>query len=275
MFTIDPKITEKDLKGKSIFKVLISMNNHQVATPEMSLEEARSYVFFIREGRNRLSAYIGIHLLLTDRKLVYAHSANPFLEEQLLKIEDEARDFAEYLGAMMDEIDFASMSDLEQDKWIEDQGIFSTKAPPAVAEAVPAPAPTSAPETPAAPEPPIAVETKSAPEPAAAPEPPLPAAGTKSAPQPPAASSVPPVPKTYPVEAKEPTRDAPVTETVRKDVPAQAPPRAAAKQRQETLQKEATTGIDTPKQTAKKISFSATSVVGRDREALARLLTSF
>jgi outer membrane biosynthesis protein TonB len=257
MFTIDPKITEKDLKGKSIFKVLISMNNHQVATPEMSLEEARSYVFFIREGRNRLSAYIALHLLLTDRKLVYAHSANPFLEEQLLKIEDEARDFAEYLGAMMDEVDFASMSDLEQDKWIEDQGIFSTKTPPEVAEAVPAPAPASAPETPAAPEPPI------------------PAVETKSAPQPPAASSVPPVPKTYPVETKEPTRDAPVTATVRKDVPAQAPPRAAAKQRQETLQKEPTTGIDTPKQTAKKISFSATSVVGRDREALARLLTSF
>ncbi|MGC1455001.1 MAG: hypothetical protein WA946_07400 [Nitrospirota bacterium] len=276
MFTIDPKITEKDLKGKSIFKVLISMNNHQVATPEMSLEEARSYVFFIREGRNRLSAYIALHLLLTDRKLVYAHSANPFLEEQLLKIEDEARDFAEYLGAMMDEIDFASMSDLEQDKWIEDQGIFSTKTPPEVAETVPAPAPTSAPETPAAPEPPVpAVETKSAPEPAAAPEQPLPAAGTKSASQPPAASSVQPVPKTYQVESKEPTRDAPVTETVRKDVPTQAPPHAAAKQRQETLQKEATAGIDAPKQTAKKISFSATSVVGRDREALARLLTSF
>ena len=295
MFTIDPKITEKDLKGKSIFKVLISMNNHQVATPEMSLEEARSYVFFIREGRNRLSAYIALHLLLTDRKLVYAHSANPFLEEQLLKIEDEARDFAEYLGAMMDEIDFASMSDLEQDKWIEDQGVFSTKTPPEAAEAVSAPAPASAPETPAAPEPPMpAVETKSAPEPAAAPEqplpaagtksapepaaapePPIPAVGTKSAPQPPAASSVQPVPKTYQVESKEPTRDAPVTETVRKDVPTQAPPHAAAKQRQETLQKEATTGIDAPKQTAKKISFSATSVVGRDREALARLLTSF
>ncbi len=276
MFTIDPKITEKDLKGKSIFKVLISMNNHQVATPEMSLEEARSYVFFIREGRNRLSAYIGLHLLLTDRKLFYAHSANPFLEEQLSKIEDEARDFAEYMGAMMDEVDFASMSDLEQDKWIEDQGIFSTKIPPEVAETVTAPAPASAPETPAAPEPPIpAVETISAPEPPAAPEPPIPAVETISASQPPAAPSVQPVPKAYPAEAKEPTRDAPVTATVRKDAPAQATPRSAAKQRQETLQKEATTSIETPKQTAKKISFSATSVVGRDREALARLLTSF
>ncbi len=135
MFTIDPKITEKDLKGKNMFKVLLSMNNHQVATPEMSLEEARSYVFFFREGRDRLSAYIGLHLLLTDRKLIYSHSENPFLEDHLLKIEDEARDFAEYLGAMMDEVDFASMSDLEKERWIENQGIFSTKTPPEVAAA--------------------------------------------------------------------------------------------------------------------------------------------
>ena len=255
MFTIDPKITEKDLKGKSIFKVLISMNNHQVATPEMSLEEARSYVFFIREGRNRLSAYIALHLLLTDRKLIYAHSANPFLEEQLQKIEDEARDFAEYLGAMMDEIDFASMSDLEQDKWIEDQGIFSTKTPPEVAETVPVPVPASAPETPAAPEPPIPAVEKSAPETTAAPEKPLPAAGTKSAPEPPAALSVQPVPKAYPVEAKESTRDAPVNGDGPEGHSCPGPSAAAAKQRQETLQKEATSGHRYSKANSKKDIF--------------------
>jgi len=250
MFTIDPKITEKDLKGKNIFKVLLSMNNHQVATPETSLEEARSYVFFFREGRNRLSAYIGLHLLLTDRKLIYAHSANPFLEDQLLEIEDEARDFAEYLGAMMDEVDLASMSDLEQDSWIEDQGIFITKTQPAAA-AAPAPQQPSAPEQPP------------------------PAAEAISAPELPAAPSVQPAPKA-PAAAKEQPREAPVAETIQQDVQAQAPPRAATKRRQEITQKEGTTGIETPpKQTAKKPSFSATGVVSRDREALARLLTSF
>jgi hypothetical protein len=67
-----------------------------------------------------------------------------------------------------------------------------------------------------------------------------------------------------------------VTETVRKTFQTQAPPVAAAKHRLEITQKESTTGIEMPpKQTIKKKSFSATSVVSRDREALARLLTSF
>ena len=264
MFTIDPKTTEKDLKKKNIYKVLLSMNSHQVATPETSLEEARSYVFIFREGRNRLSAYIGLHLLLTDRKLIYKHSANPFLENELSEIEDEARDFAEYMGAMMDEVDLAGMSDSEQDSWIESQGIFSTKTEP---EAVPV-------EQPPVPE---VVASAPAPQPPTAPEQPAPAPAAEaiSAPEPPAAP-VKPLPTAYPVETKERPRQLQVTETVQQDVQAQASSRAAAMRSGETAQKEAMTGIETPpKKTTKKTSFSATSVVSRDREALARLLTSF
>jgi hypothetical protein len=262
MFTIDPKLNEKDLKGGNLFKVLLSMNNHQVATPETSLEEARSYVFFFREGRNRLTAYIGLHLLVTDRKLFYAHSANPFLEDQLLEVEDEARDFAEYLGAMMDEVDIAGMSDLEKDSWIENQGIFSTKTQE---EAKPA-------EQPPLPE---AAAAASAPQPPAAPEQPAPAAEAIRAPEPPAAP-VPAAPTVPSAEAKEPQRQAPVMEAVQQNVQVQAPPPAATKPRQEPTPTEATTVIEPPpKQPAKKVSYSATSVVSRDREALARLLTSF
>ncbi|MCK9418408.1 MAG: hypothetical protein M0R70_03400 [Nitrospirae bacterium] len=265
MFTIDPKTTEKDLKKKNIYKVLLSMNSHQVATPETSLEEARSYVFIFREGRNRLSAYIGLHLLLTDRKLIYKHSANPFLENELSEIEDEARDFAEYMGAMMDEVDLAGMSDSEQDSWIESQGIFSTKTEP---EAVPV-------EQPPVPE---VVVSAPAPQPPTAPGQPAPAPAAEaiSAPEPPAApiKTLKPLPKAYPAETKERPRQAPVTETVQLEV--QATPPAETKRSGETAQKEATTGIETPpKKTAKKTSFIVTSVVSRDREALARLLTSF
>jgi hypothetical protein len=67
-----------------------------------------------------------------------------------------------------------------------------------------------------------------------------------------------------------------VTETAQKNIQTPAPPLAASKHRQEIEQIEAMTGIETsPKQTEKKITYSATSVVSRDREALARLLTSF
>ncbi len=295
MFKIDPQITEKDLKGKSIFKVLVSMNSHQVATPETSLEDARSYVFFFHEGKHTLSAYIGLHLLQTDRKLFYGYSSNPFKEDDLSEVEDAARDFAEYLGAMLDEVDFASKSDLEQDQWIEDQGIFSTKAQPEVepeiepevepeveteVETVVAPEvePVTASVTESeiasaaapvkqAPTPEIAVAAP-APRPPAASEP-APAVEEKTASAPPAAPEQ-PMPKPQPMEAKEQPREAFATETVTKTV--QTP----VAHRQEIMHKEATTGIEKPpKQTIKKKSFSATGVVSRDREALARLLTSF
>jgi hypothetical protein len=262
MFTIDPKATEKDLKGKNIFKVLLSMNSHQVATPETSLEDARSYVFFFHEGKHRFSAYIGLHLLLTDRKLIYRYSANPFMEDELSEVENEARDFAEYLGAMMDEVDFASMSEPEQNRWIGDQGIFRTKTQP---------------ETVTATQPPVQEVAAAGPpsRPPAAPEQPAPAVEAKSTPEQPAASTR-PAPETRSAERKNQPGETPAAKKVQPDVQVQTPPLAATKSHQEAAQKEATSGIETsPKQTTKKRSLSATGVVSRDREALARLLTSF
>ena len=261
MFTIDPKITARDLKKKILFKVFLSMNIHQVATPETSLEEARSYVFFAREGRNRLSAYIGLHLLQTDRKLFYAHSANPFLEEVLQDVEEEARYFAEDLGAMLDEVDFAGLSEPEQDSWIEGQSIFSQKKQPEAApveqphQLAPAAAVSSV-QPPEAPE-----RLTSAPEEIRAPEP--------------SAASVQPVTQAHQPDAQEQKspREAPVDAQVGQ---AKASPLAAAKRRQEMQQNAVTIDLEkAPKQTVKKKVFSATGVVSRDREALARLLTSF
>ena len=78
MFTLDQDITVPKLREKNLVKVFFSMNNHQVATPEMMLEEASSYVMFYGEDDGKVAAYIGLYLLLTDRRLFFAHSSNPF-----------------------------------------------------------------------------------------------------------------------------------------------------------------------------------------------------
>jgi hypothetical protein len=130
MFAIDKNIDDLDIRERTILKVFFSMNNHQVATPEMMLEEARSYVLFFREGKNRVTAYIALHLLLTDRKLYYAHSSNPFPNDEIEKVEEEALEFSEGLGAMLDELDFSKLSHDEKDSWIESQEIFTQKPEP-------------------------------------------------------------------------------------------------------------------------------------------------
>jgi hypothetical protein len=262
MFTIDTKITEKDLKRKNLFKVFHSMNNHQVATPETSLEDARSYVFFAREEKNRMSAFIGLHLLNTDRKLFYTHSGNPFLEEGLQDVEEEARYFAEDMGAMLDEVDFAGLSEQEQDKWIDAQSIFSQKKMPEVAPAEQSPQQVEAAAKTATMQSPASLEQFT------------PAPGVTRAPERTVTSGQ-QVTKARRSETQvqKTSLEVPVEAQVEE---AKASPLAAAKHRQEMKQNAAAISLDAvPKQTVKKKAFSATGVVSRDREALARLLTSF
>ena len=124
MFTVDTTITDLRIKERDLAKVLFSMNTHQVATPDLSPEEARSYIFFFREG-GRILSYVGLHFLLSDRKMYFRYSENPFPESNLPAAEDEARSFAEDLGAMLDELNLDNMSDVEKDRWIDEQDIFS------------------------------------------------------------------------------------------------------------------------------------------------------
>jgi hypothetical protein len=130
MFNIDQSIEDLKIRERNMFKVFFSMNNHQVATPEMMLEEARSYIIFFREAGNKISAYIGLHLLLTDRKLFYAYSSNSFPAEELEAVQDEALDFAESLGAMIDELHLTELSPQEVSQWIDRQDIFKSKSEP-------------------------------------------------------------------------------------------------------------------------------------------------
>lgn len=167
MFTIDPNITDLKVRERNVFKVLFSMNNHQVATPEGNVEEARSYVFFFRDG-SKVQTYIGLYFFNTDRRMFYTNSSNPYPESHIADIEDEARAFAEDLGALLDEIDFFKLSTDEKNQWIEEQEFLSgkkqqlepaetaTSSPPA--KPPEQPAVDTAPVQPAAPVPPSAVQ---------------------------------------------------------------------------------------------------------------------
>ncbi len=128
MFSIDQKVTLEDIRGKNLVKAFFSMNNHQVATPEMMLEDARSYIMFFRESGGKLSAYIGLQLLATGRKLFYSHSSNPFSQDETASIEDEALVFVEGLGALLDEKDFTQLTAEEKNQWMDNQEIFIEKA---------------------------------------------------------------------------------------------------------------------------------------------------
>ena len=132
MFTADTNITDLKVREKRIYKILFSMNIHQVATPELSVEDARCYVIFFQEG-DTLSAYIGLHFLRTGRTFYYSHSSNSFPAETLNDVEEEAHSFIEDMGFVLDELNLGGMSVEEKNRWLDEQEIFAQKkeAPPA------------------------------------------------------------------------------------------------------------------------------------------------
>jgi hypothetical protein len=317
MFIVDPAITDLEVKEKSMLRVLFSMNTHQVATPEMNLEEARSYVIFCREGGGKMSAYIGLHLLDTNRMLFYTHSSNPFPEEDMNAVDEEARGFAEGLGAMLDEIDVTKMSLEEKNHWIDDQAVFNLKkkiqAQPAEQTASTATESSEQPTTSAAPA--VSVSTASDAQPAAAAQPPESAAPAVSLST---ASDAQPAPAAQPPESAAPTvsvsvapvaqpapvnqpKDASVSATPVHTIPApdapEPPPQPPVKPR--PSKGPATAPTKTAQQISEKRSEDASqqsrragvvkakkpqlnqeirstnSFVSRDKEALARLLSSF
>ncbi|HUI68297.1 MAG TPA: hypothetical protein VL087_08805 [Nitrospirota bacterium] len=300
MFTVDTTITDLKVKERSMLKVLFSMNTHQVATPEMNLEEARSYVIFCREGGGRISAYIGLHLLGTNRRLFYPHSSNPFPEEDMNTVDEEARGFAEGMGAMLDEIDLTKMSSDERNHWIDDQAIFNLNkqiegkpveqsavpatgsleqpAAPAVqphdsvALAVPVstasdakPEPAAKPQEAAAPAVPVSTASVAQPAPVDQPqEVAVPAAPAHTIPAPPA----PEPPQPPPVKPRQPERPA--------SAPMKTAQQVSAKQPEDVIQRAIRAGVvRAPKPQLSKESRSTNGIVSRDKEALARLLSSF
>jgi hypothetical protein len=351
MFIVDQNIEDLKIRERNLFKVFFSMNNHQVATPEMMLEEARSYIMFFREAKDKISAFIGLHLLLTDRKLFYAHSSNPFPAEELDAVQEEALGFAEGLGAMLDELDFTRLSSGEANRWIDKQDIFKSTSEPQNAPETQTPEavqsePTAGQQATSG-RPPVAEQTVPSQEPLQhqdqsaqlTPQSPSsqqvspPAATVSIQPQP-----VPVVPYTAPPQQPvQPPRYAPQVPSVQPAPPPaqhaqslpqsqgladedleytqphenvsverkrenqglsqritgagqqgiqaktpsraagpKGPPSIAPKARQEIFQQAINSGfVKVPKQTGKKESQPTAGVVSRDREALARLLTSF
>lgn len=293
MFTIDTNITDLKIKERNLYKVLFSVNIHQVATPELSAEDAKSYVFFFREDGKYLS-YIGLHFLRTDRNMYYRHSANPFSESELPAVEDEARSFAEDMGAMLDELGLAKMSDMEKDRWIDEQDMFSTKKKtdeqPATADVV---RPPQAEQSTPAVQPAPAVQPVPAPasvQPAPAPQPApaaLSAPPEQSAPVQPA-----PVPRPEPMVQSMPEPGPAPAEQSQVEPPVQSPAPARPQRKQaaprhpadrpntacvdDVMEQAVKAGIvKAPRQPLKKDIRSSPGVASRDKEALARLLASF
>jgi hypothetical protein len=261
MFTADPNITDLQVKEKVISRLFFSLNAPQIATPELSVEEARCYVLFFRAG-NSYTAYIGLYLPNSDRRFYYAYSGNPVPEQSVNEALDEATRFAEEMGFLLDELKLAVMSVDERNQWIEDQAIFGYKTrteekPVGKVEAKPA-------------EQPALVEQKTV-----APAPEKPKEALTPPPEPAAAvqPETSPLPAMQPAPAQKKTAPAKPQAAVPQKAPVPEAAAARVQEQEEAVQPAAKAAPAKPR--AKKAPSSPTGTVSREFEALARLLASF
>ena len=289
MFTTDTTIVDLRIKERNLYKAIFSMNLHQIATPGLGVEDSRCYIFFFREG-DKLSAYIVLYMPSSGRQLYYSYSSNPFPEADLPMVEDVARAFGEDMGFSLDEKSFASSSTTEKNLWIDEQPLFELKAPEETAVSVPSAKTTTEPaaEQPAipaavdqgmhasteTPAPPVAQTAPSASE--SRPVPAAPAA------QPTPAAPAVPQSQTQPMHNREIEIKPQVEEDVeeeahapRQEIPAVQRTARAVKSSPPEEEYRASLKPPTPKQQVKKESRVAIGVVGREMEALARLMASF
>jgi hypothetical protein len=293
MFTVDPNITDLQVKEKVVSKAYFSMNSPQIATPELSVEEARCYILFFRTG-NSYSAYIGLFLPNSDRRFYYTYSGNPVPEDGLNDALDEATRFAEEMGFLLDELKLTSMSVDERNQWIEDQAIFGYKKkaeekPTEIAEekqaekaeAKPAEQPAAAEQLPSSVENrPAPAEQKTAPSPAqqlevAQPQEDQPPAALPEIPPEPPVLTAPAAPETpAPKKAAQPKQPASVQRLVRPQ-PESVPSRVPQEQEEPVPPAAKAAAVKPQKPRARKTVQSSTGTVSREYEALARLLASF
>ena len=313
MFSIDQKITDLKIRERTLHKVFFSMNIHPVAALEQgAAEDAKSYVFFFKEGSKFLS-FIGLYFIRANRTVYYSYSSNPFSESDLSAVEEEALGFAEEMGAMLDELGLAKMSDVEKDSWIDKQDIFSiwketeakaeteaetkvevkaetiaeTKAEEQSTSGSIAQTLTAASSAPVVPEAPSVI-VQPAPALVETSAPVQPSLAQQPAPSIPA--ELPPAPAAQSAAAPSPLPGSQVQapETSRPQVKRVAvPPRTAVEQPKTAVRDAALSSEDVleqavkagvvkaPKLSAKKDKQSAAGIATRDKEVLARLLASF
>jgi hypothetical protein len=228
--------------------------------------------------------------------MFYTYSSSSFGESELPNVEEEARSFAEGLGAMLDEIHFSGLSREARNNWIDEQEMLNPRKrepEPAPVPETPVPEPAAAvqqaPAEPAPPAPapqPIVQQTAPPAQPAAAADPvqPQPAAEATWQTRQPEQSASPSRATNeirVPVDAEENEPPALQPQPLKKRAPlrdesANSEQSAAANSIEDVLEEAVRAGVvKAPKARLKKDIRTSTGSIGREKEALARLLSSF
>lgn len=116
-----------DADREQVVRLAMSFNEPQVAPSGHHIQPAQAYICTLKE-RDGFSVYIYLYLTTEKTGILYVYADAATTEDECRAAEDEANQFTEDMGFMMDDLKFSDLNVLQQDKLLATIPLFGQAA---------------------------------------------------------------------------------------------------------------------------------------------------
>lgn len=127
MFELCREKCSIDADREGVIRLAMSFNEPQVAPSGHHIQPAQAYICTLKE-RDGFSVYIYLYLTTEKTGILYVHADAARTEDECRAAEDEANQFTEEMGFMMDDLKFFDLNASQQDKLLATIPLFSQTA---------------------------------------------------------------------------------------------------------------------------------------------------
>jgi hypothetical protein len=131
MFAVNE--THKGLQDEktSVISVLHSINEPKIAATDHPAEETKAFVVTLGDSSpGQYQTHIVLYLTQTQERVMYSWEDGAYVQDERTAIEEEALDFVENMGFMMDNLNLESLDDAQRVKVVQDLPVFEGSSAP-------------------------------------------------------------------------------------------------------------------------------------------------
>lgn len=128
MFELCEQKCSLPLERERVIRLMMSFNEPMVAAPRHPVQQTRAYICTFKEDEGP-SVYIYLYLTTEKVGLMYRYAEEPSVSEGSPTAEDDAVQFAEDMGFLMDDLRFGELLISQQEKLLATIPLFTPITP--------------------------------------------------------------------------------------------------------------------------------------------------
>ena len=128
MFEPNASVRFIPARRESVVAVIESNNQPQVSIPGKPPQKVAGHMVALRNANNTFSVYIALYLSGTNENFVYFNEKREVTLENYRPVEQEALQFLESMGFMVNNLNYAKLKPDQQDSILKRLPIFSDPA---------------------------------------------------------------------------------------------------------------------------------------------------